>query len=276
MIRLVVNADDFGYDASVNAGIVEAHTRGVVTAATWLAAGDAAAEAARLAAAHPALDVGLHLALTEMPPCAPPDKVAPLLEGRRLPQRYPALFARLWRPDVRAAAEREWRAQYARFFDAFACAPSHVDSHQHVALAPPLQALFLRLAAEHGVGWVRVPAEIARLSDLWQESGKRRLPALALRLLARRFRARAALLGLWTTDHFTGFRLTGALDEAGALRTVAALRPGLTEWAVHPGTSPTGDGLPRRPELDVLTSPALREALAARRIHLVAFRDLGG
>jgi predicted glycoside hydrolase/deacetylase ChbG (UPF0249 family) len=276
MIRLVVNADDFGYDASVNAGVAEAHARGVVTATTWLAAGAAAGEAVRLAAHHPALDVGLHLALTELPPCADPAAVAPLLDGGRLPRGYPALFAHLRRADVRAAAEAEWAAQYRRFYEAFGHPPSHVDSHQHVALAPPLQDLFLRLAAAHGVGWVRVPGEIERARDLWRGPGGRRLPALALGLLARRFRARTAALGLRTADHFTGFRLTGTLDEAHALRTVAALRPGLTEWAVHPGTASTRDGLARRPERDALTSTALRAALDARGVRLVPFRDPGG
>ena len=39
--QLVVNADDFGFTPDVNQGIVEAHRRGILTAATLMANGDA-------------------------------------------------------------------------------------------------------------------------------------------------------------------------------------------------------------------------------------------
>ena len=41
MRRLIVNADDFGFTRDVNAGIVEAHTHGILTATTLMANGDA-------------------------------------------------------------------------------------------------------------------------------------------------------------------------------------------------------------------------------------------
>jgi predicted glycoside hydrolase/deacetylase ChbG (UPF0249 family) len=39
--QLVVNADDFGFTPDVNAGIVEAHRYGILTATTLMANGDA-------------------------------------------------------------------------------------------------------------------------------------------------------------------------------------------------------------------------------------------
>ena len=62
---LVVNADDLGLSAAVNAGIAAAHERGIVTSASLMVRQGAAAEAAAYAAAHPALAVGLHLDLGE-------------------------------------------------------------------------------------------------------------------------------------------------------------------------------------------------------------------
>ena len=41
MKKLVVNADDFGFTRDVNAGIVEAHRNGILTATTLMATGDA-------------------------------------------------------------------------------------------------------------------------------------------------------------------------------------------------------------------------------------------
>ena len=61
--QLVVNADDFGFTPDVNAGIVEAHRDGILTATTLMANGDAFEDAVRLARETPTLDIGCHLVL---------------------------------------------------------------------------------------------------------------------------------------------------------------------------------------------------------------------
>jgi predicted glycoside hydrolase/deacetylase ChbG (UPF0249 family) len=58
--NLIVNADDFGASEGVNRGILECHVGGVVTSASLMVDGSAAAEAAAAARDHPALSVGLH------------------------------------------------------------------------------------------------------------------------------------------------------------------------------------------------------------------------
>ncbi|MFH1694789.1 MAG: ChbG/HpnK family deacetylase [Patescibacteria group bacterium] len=59
MRYLIINADDFGYSFSVNKGIIEAHTDGVVTSTTVLVDAIAAEEAAKLTQ-YKDLSVGLH------------------------------------------------------------------------------------------------------------------------------------------------------------------------------------------------------------------------
>ena len=59
MRYLIVNADDFGYSFSVNKGIIEAHTKGIVTSTTVLIDGIAAEEASELSQ-YKDLSVGLH------------------------------------------------------------------------------------------------------------------------------------------------------------------------------------------------------------------------
>ncbi len=51
---LIVNADDFGLSEGVNRGIIRAHEQGIVTSASLMVRGAAAAEAARYARAAPA------------------------------------------------------------------------------------------------------------------------------------------------------------------------------------------------------------------------------
>src|SRR5262249_51184143 len=57
---LIVNADDFGTSTGVNRGILECHTRGVVTSTSLMVTGRAVAEAVSMSRDHPALAVGLH------------------------------------------------------------------------------------------------------------------------------------------------------------------------------------------------------------------------
>ena len=60
---LIVNADDFGYSYSVNKGIIEAHTNGIVTSTSVLVDSIAAQEAKDLVK-FPNLSIGLHLEIS--------------------------------------------------------------------------------------------------------------------------------------------------------------------------------------------------------------------
>src|SRR5262245_40914365 len=63
--RLIVPADDFGLAPEINEAVEQAHRSGVLTAASLMVAGPAAADAVRRARAMPQLRVGLHLVLVE-------------------------------------------------------------------------------------------------------------------------------------------------------------------------------------------------------------------
>jgi len=74
--RLIVNADDFGFTAGINRGIVESHTRGIVTSCTLMANGRAFDDAVRLAKSFPRLSVGCHVVLIDG---------EPVLDAKQLP-----------------------------------------------------------------------------------------------------------------------------------------------------------------------------------------------
>ena len=62
---LIVNADDFGRSAEINAGIVQAHRDGIVTSASLMVRWPAAVGAAAYARERPDLALGLHFDLGE-------------------------------------------------------------------------------------------------------------------------------------------------------------------------------------------------------------------
>jgi predicted glycoside hydrolase/deacetylase ChbG (UPF0249 family) len=124
--RLIVNADDFGASEGINSGIVEAHTRGIVTSTSMMVTGAAAGAAVKLASEHPALSVGLHWDLDS---------------GGQ--------------PKVDLADAAAVRAELARQLEAFhelaGRPPTHVDSHHHIHRKPEVGAIARELAAPLGV-----------------------------------------------------------------------------------------------------------------------------
>src|SRR5512146_671309 len=82
--RVIVTGDDFGLSVPVNAAIEEAHARGILTTASLMVGGAAAADAVARARRLPSLSVGLHLVVTRGRPVLPPAEVPALVdrEGR--------------------------------------------------------------------------------------------------------------------------------------------------------------------------------------------------
>ncbi len=260
---MIVNADDFGFTRDVNQGIVEAHRSGILTATTLMANGDAFEDAVRLARANPTLDIGCHLVMVQGSSVFEP--------GKEMPRDLAGLVQALVRREI--PVYKELRAQMMRILDA-GLQPSHLDTHKHTHLLPPVLEAVSRLAREFGVPWVRRPFDFgidakARLT--------KRAVTLGMRLAKPGF---ARLLeGLKTTDHFTGFQLTGTLDGSGLVRTLEALPEGLTEFMCHPGflgeelrAAKTRLKESREVELRALVSAEVREVIRRRGIELVNYR----
>src|SRR5947209_6331903 len=78
---LIITADDFGLSMAVNEAVEEAHRKGVLTCASLMVTGEAAADAVRRARKMPKLGVGLHLALLDAPSALLPSEIPDLVEA---------------------------------------------------------------------------------------------------------------------------------------------------------------------------------------------------
>ena len=265
----MVNADDFGFTPDVNQGIVEAHRGGILTATTLMANGEAFEDAVRLAADNPALDVGCHLVL---------------IGGRSLVTGcpFPATVAQL----VRALARREISpypelAEQVRRITAAGIRPSHLDTHKHAHLAPPVLNAVARIAEDFGIRWVRRPFDFP-LSALGGAVPRlKRVTSRALGLLRGRFHRVLEHHGCRTTDHFAGFQITGRFRTAELVQLLAIVPEGTTELMCHPGRcgaalrqAPTRLKESREQELQALLAPEVRAALDRYEIELVDYRKL--
>jgi chitin disaccharide deacetylase len=267
--RLVVNADDFGFTPDVNRGIVDAHRRGILTATTLMANGSAFDDAVRFARETPTLDIGCHLVLIGG---------SSLVTGKRYPLTAAQLLAALARREIRPY--EELAAQVRRIVDA-GIRPTHLDTHKHTHLAPPVLDAVARLGDEFGIRWVRQPFDFPLNALRAGVPRLKRMTSGALGLMRRRFHRVLERHGCRTTDHFAGFQITGRFRTGELVQLLAFLPYGSTELMCHPGYC--GEALraartrlkeSRERELEALTAPETRAALARNGIELVPYIGL--
>jgi chitin disaccharide deacetylase len=269
-VRLIVNADDFGIDEAVNHGIVEAFDRGIVTSTSLMATGAAFDHAVGLARSRPGLAVGVHLVLTEHWPLVGAAAAASLVgpEGSFVPHLKRLLVKQL-RGGIRLPeVHAELGAQIRRVRDA-GIAISHLDGHQHAHVLPGVAQVVAELAAEHGIGAVRYPAERPRGYMLRNASRLAEQMALSV------FCALSPLKRLRRSDEFVGFYFGGRLDEANLATVLDGLpHAGTIELMCHPGGEDMRGGAGWQyswaAERAALTSPRIRELVAARGMQLMS------
>jgi predicted glycoside hydrolase/deacetylase ChbG (UPF0249 family) len=239
--RLIINADDLGYDEAVDRGLLRAMRTGVVSSATLMVNGPrsaAAAEAAR------GLAIGLHLNLARWAPVGADFPRALLAEGAFVEARASTL------PEE--VVEAEAAAQLDRAETLLGRRPTHLDVHKHLHRHENVLAAVARVA---------------------------RARALPVRALDVPMRAFLRGQGVATTDSFLGeagaeayWTLSRFLE---ALRTLAA---GTAEYMCHPGEPPSqvvsGYAQQRAVELDTFTSKEAKRALEEAQVELVSFAAL--
>jgi hopanoid biosynthesis associated protein HpnK len=262
-----MTADDFGLSLAVNEGVERAHRDGVLTAASLMVAGGAAADAVRRAETMPRLRVGLHLVVIEGPSVlANPDLTGPdgwfASDQLRLGMDY------FFSGRIRRALAAEIRAQYTAFA-ATGLPLGHADAHKHMHLHPTVGRLMIDIGREFGLAAIRVPAEppaVLQTCGATPGAGDRTLYRWTSLLRRQAHRA-----GLATTDATFGLAWSGHMTEERLLRLIPRLPAGRNEIYFHPaaGRDTLLDRLmpdyEHEAELAALLSPRVRAALEARR-----------
>jgi hopanoid biosynthesis associated protein HpnK len=264
-----VNADDFGRSPGINDAVDQAHRHGILTTASLMVAGDACAGAVALARARPRLGVGLHLTLACGRAALPPERVPGLAGADGRFRRGPVAAGLAYFFDRRLAAQiaAETEAQLA-CFRATGLPLDHVNGHLNLHLHPAvLDVLLPRLPAGTPVRLTHDPFWLnARLAGgAW---GARAAHALVFRGLCAAARRKLRRHGVPHARHVFGLLQNGRITAAYVTALAARLPPGDSELYAHPSTTAC------RHELDALTSPAVRAALAGAGVQLIRHRDL--
>jgi hopanoid biosynthesis associated protein HpnK len=273
--RLIVTADDFGLSEAVNEAVERAHRDGILTAASLMVAGPAAADAVRRARAMPSLAVGLHLVAVEGPAVLPRAAIPDLVdaEGQFPSDQFRLGLRYFFSPGIRRQLAAEIRAQFAAFA-ATGLMLDHANAHKHMHLHPTVGRLTVKIGRAHGLRAIRVPAE-----PPLPASG---LSERALFAWTRLLRRQARRAGLFTNDHCFGLHWTGSMTTEHVLSLAHKLPDGVSEMYLHPAAwrderlAVLMPDYAHEQELAALLDPRVRGALERNRITpLRGFADLG-
>ncbi|MDR2467619.1 MAG: chitin disaccharide deacetylase [Spirochaetaceae bacterium] len=251
MMKLIVNADDFGLSEAVNHGIIKAYTAGVVRSTTLMVNMNAVEHALELSKAYPQLGVGIHLTLTAGKPLS--GKAASLVDGAGNFWKQLSFFTKLEEGTIKLVdIETEWRTQIETARK-LGFAVTHLDSHHHVHLHSELAALSFKLAGEY-----KLPLRIGKANAAARNAAVR------------------------TSDYFS-------MEFYGEGRTVHHVIDCIAphsnedisfELMVHPAyvdktlLQATGYALARLDELEALTNDELLQYIKSTNIKLVNFEEL--
>lgn len=250
-MRLIVTADDFGLTDGVSSGIVRGLTEGIVTSTSCMVCTPAACD--RLTRWREALSgrAGVHLQMTDGAPVTGPERSASLLNGDGGFPRFPYGIGAFDPRELR----REWEAQVQRFLRS-GLTPTHIDTHHHVHSIPAVFEVYCDVACAYGL-----PARTLT-PDMSRELRKRGVPC---------------------ADVSTGW---SAVDGESFLTTVRRMLDACGDRATleimtHPAHVDSELGARsvyttgRAQELEVLSAPELRSALAQLGVELIPMSAAG-
>ncbi len=269
--RLIVNADDFGRSASINAAVIRAHREGILTTASLMVSEPSCAEAVALAKENPKLGVGLHLTLLMGHSALPPEKILGLVNERGEFSNSPVgagmnyFFKRNLREQLRVEIHEQFKK-----FRATGLTLDHVNGHLHMHLHPVVFDILMEDAAQLGLTHLRLTRERfwldARLAGGRRSS--RSIHALIYLCLSCRARSVLRLKQIRHTQNVFGLLQNARVNEKYILKLLAVLPPGDSELYSHPSLDEF------KHELDALVSPRVKELVAQRKIQLIRYQDL--
>jgi predicted glycoside hydrolase/deacetylase ChbG (UPF0249 family) len=269
--RLIINADDFGYDEGVVRAIVELHQMGLLTSTSCMTNMPAWSDAASYLREHPELSAGVHLVLNEGRPVLPLEQVPALVgqDGRFLDD---GRILRSTRPGTTAQLRAEFRAQIERFVAGVGRPPDHLDNHCAISYVRPDRfKITLELAKEYDLP-IRAPFGDDLEEQVELLAHHNGLPPWLVRWQGVRYRRRVDRAGIRRPNTFIQhFSMPGNRTPDYLLSVLENLRDGwVSELLAHPGY----DGDWREQDLQGLLDPRFGQRLSQPDIELVRFSDM--
>ena len=269
--RLIVNADDFGASESINAAVIDAHQRGILTTASLMVNGAAADQAVQLANGNPKLGVGLHLALCCGTSALPHSHIPSLVNEDSKFRDSPVMAGMTY--FFSTAARRQLALEIAAQFEKFVetgLTLDHVNGHLHFHLHPRVFPILKRELETRQVPAMRCTYD--PLSVDWPLGQGRWFYRLSHAFIFKRLskRTKAFLYGarIRHTNYVFGLLENARVTEQYVLKLLPQVPPGDSELYSHPSLDEF------KHEYEALISPRVIQAIRSEEIQLIRYQDL--
>ncbi len=292
MKRLIINADDFGFNKEITDGIIEAHKAGTVTSTTLMVNMPAAEYAADVSRSYPKLSVGIHLTLTIGKPISKPEMVKDLLDKNGYFKNHIEMFRLANRCKLPAGQiERELSAQIEKFLS-LGIIPSHSDSHHHIADCLQIHPIKIKLLKRYGITKARTQRGFYRYDKLAENKVKAMIATVKMnckrlpyRLYYEILHLHNKLAGIKVPDERYGLAKVISdrkleFDVEGFEHYLATMPKKTVEMCTHPGLL-SDDPLDRPEfrrvrvkELEILKDDKLMELIRKYEVQLINFNDI--
>lgn len=278
---LIINADDFGMCHAANLAIQQLLIEGTVSSATIMMPCGWSREAALWSAAHPHLDVGIHLTLTsewepyKWGPVTRDGNISSLVtkEGH-FPQDVLTFEQQADPKHVKLELINQIEMALASGLE-----PTHLDNHMGSLYGLATGKHFLDIVFELCVRY-RLPFRLPRRIPLDMKGSP------ALEAVLQQVSAQADALGIIILDDLVGLPFRAEPDESydsykqQMIALLRNLKPGISELILHPALA--NDELKaihphhakREWEFFIFRDPDIQQLLADEGIQQIGWRDL--
>jgi predicted glycoside hydrolase/deacetylase ChbG (UPF0249 family) len=290
--KLIVNADDFGFNKEITDGIIECHRTGCVTSTTLMANMSAAQYAVSLSKQYVDLSVGVHLNLTLGPSILPQRDIPSLVDKDGKFHVYSVFRKKLLSGEISLCdIRKEFSAQIQKAID-FGLLPTHLDSHHNITVFPRVNKALLMVARQFDIRRQRTYKGFCK-TDKWITRPK----IISLRVFRQNVGRMGTILFYYYQDWYArrqGFKLPDAkwglhsvLSDKKLIYDIESMNillrnlpHGTTEFVAHPGLRQEDpydkpDYRQRRwIEYSLLRLPEVRELCRQYHIELTNYRCL--
>ena len=263
--KLIINADDFGYDDDAVEGILQLIENQKISSTTILANYVKSSDLKKING-NKNISVGLHLNLISGEPLSKKPKVGTLINNEGLFYKSSELYYRFLTGRIKIIEiETEISNQVKRLKES-GILISHADSHQHIHQYPFFSRVILKLLKKHGIKRIR-----NCMPTTWPNNRMKTLKTFT-------HFSHHELQNFFTTDGLIPYFSVNSqynLSSFDDALEKSFKRKQVLEIMTHPGTEDrNGSYLNRKKEFNFWMKNQWKEILVKNNIDLINFHQL--
>lgn len=276
MRNLIINADDFGYSKENNEAVLRGLESGIVTSCSLMVNMPGFEDALNIIKKLLDTDIGFHFNIMEGESLTNSN----LLSNSRgvFNKDYVHLLLHSKNKNYIKQIEDEFKAQIERALHY--CRITHIDSHVHIHSIPEIFEIFVKMAKEYDIKYIRTQNEIPYLSirnSLDIKFIPNILKNILLNTLSNGNKNELKKFGIKTNDYIIGVLYTGMMDENTILKGLKRIKKDntVTEILFHPYFDENNaDKRNNYREYLITQNPNLKENIKKLGFALTKYSDL--